>query len=506
MGECASSLSELSEEEREEAFARYAIIGAYLEGDCSQVELSRRSGVPVKTLQRWVRRYRAHGLRGLARRTRSDRGKRRGMPEEQRLFIEGLALESPQRSKATIHRLVCEVSRKQGWPVPSYRLVCQILSSMPPGLLTLAQEGSVAHRERYDLLARWEASCPNEVWQADHYKLPIWLVNEQGQAARPWLTAILDDYSRAIVGYRLTWSAPTALHTALTLRQAIVRKEDPRWSMHGLPTKFYTDHGRDFSSTHLEQSAADLQVQVLFSPPGVPRGRGKIERFFRTVEQLLLQQLPGYSPKERGPEEEERHEERARLARLSLSAFEDRFRTWLLEQYHQRVHRETHETPQARWEEGNFVPRMPESLAQLDLLLLTVSKERRVQQDGISFEGHRYVHTTLAAYVGESVRIRYDPADMAEIRVYFQRRFLCRAMCPELCETVISRAEIVAARRQRRARERGEVRERKAVVRRFRIKDPAELDGWVGEEELLSGGVGDGSEEKNSGLKRYEDE
>jgi putative transposase len=149
---------------------------------------------------------------------------------------------------------------------------------------------------------------------------------------------------------------------------------------------------------------------------------------------------------------------------------------------------------------------MPESLAQLDLLLLTVSKERRVQQDGISFEGHRYVHTTLAAYVGESVRIRYDPADMAEIRVYFQRRFLCRAMCPELCETVISRAEIVAARRQRRARERGEVRERKAVVRRFRIKDPAELDGWVGEEELLSGGVGDGSEEKNSGLKRYEDE
>lgn len=131
------------------------------------------------------------------------------MPEEQRLFIEGLALEPPKRSKATIHRLVC-----------------QIVEGIAPALVTLAQEGRVVHRETYDLLYRWEASCPNELWQADHYKLPIWLVNEQGQAARPWLTAILDDYSRAVAGYRLTWSAPTALHTALTLRQAILRKED----------------------------------------------------------------------------------------------------------------------------------------------------------------------------------------------------------------------------------------------------------------------------------------
>lgn len=504
MGEFPASLTEMSEEEREQAFARYEIIGAYLEGDCSQVELARRSGVPVKTLQRWVSRYRAHGLRGLARLPRADRGTRRGMPEAQRLFIEGLALQSPQRSKATIHRLVCEASRKQEWPLPSYRRVCQIVEGLSPALVTLAQEGSVAHRETYDLLYRWEASGPNELWQADHYKLPIWLVNEQGQPARPWLTVILDDYSRTITGYRLTWSAPTALHTALTLRQAIMRKEDPRWSMHGIPTKFYTDHGRDFTSAHLEQIAAELHLQVLFSQPGVPRGRGKIERFFQTVEQLLLQRLPGYSPKERGPDEEERHEARARSARLSLAEFEYSFRTWLLEQYHQRVHRECHESPQARWEEQSFVPNVPDSLAQLDLLLLTVSKERRVQQDGITFEGHRYVHTTLAAYVGESVLIRYDPADMAEIRVYFQRRFLCRAICPELSETVVSRAEIVAARRERRARERGQVRERKAVVRRFRLKDPAELEGFVGEEEVGVFPVNE--EKKSSGLKRYEDE
>ena len=58
---------------------------------------------------------------------------------------------------------------------------------------------------------------------------------------------------------------------------------------------------------------------------------------------------------------------------------------------------------------------MPDSLERLDLLLLTVAKTRRVQQDGIRFQGQRYIDSTLAAYVKEEVLIRYDPADMAVI-------------------------------------------------------------------------------------------
>lgn len=101
--------------------------------------------------------------------------------------------------------------------------------------------------------------------------------------------------------------------------------------------------------------------------------------------------------------------------------------------------------------------------------------------------------------------IRYDPVDMAEIRVYFQRRFLCRAICPELSEVVVSRAEIIAARRERRVRERGQVRERRAVVRRFRLKDPAELEGFAGEEDDGMFPV-DKEKKKTDGLKRYEHE
>jgi putative transposase len=209
--------------------------------------------------------------------------------------------------------------------------------------------------------------------------LDVWLLDEVGKPAKPYLTAIEDDYSRMIVGYRLSFQPATALTTALTLRQAIWRKEDPRWSACGIPSVFYTDHGSDFTSKHMEQVAADIGMKLVFSEKGVPRGRGKVERFFRSVDQLFLQDIPGYAPE--GYAEAE--------ATFTLPDFEQRFRTWLLEDYHRRIHSETGCLSKDRWEAGGFVPRMPASLVQLDLLLLTVAKMRRVQQDGIHFQSHR---------------------------------------------------------------------------------------------------------------------
>jgi hypothetical protein len=111
---------------------------------------------------------------------------------------------------------------------------------------------------------------------------------------------IEDDKSRAVAGYRFSWSAPSAIQTALTLRQAIWRKEDARWQVCGIPEVLYTDHGTDFTSVHLEQVGADLKMQLVFSQVGRPRGRGKIERFFQSVEQLFLERQPGMRPRKHG--------------------------------------------------------------------------------------------------------------------------------------------------------------------------------------------------------------
>jgi putative transposase len=107
---------------------------------------------------------------------------------------------------------------------------------------------------------------------------------------------------------------------------------------------------------------------------------------------------------------------------------------------------------------------MPDSLEQLDLLLLTVAKPRKIHPDGIHFQGLRYLDPLLAAYVGDTVIIRYDPRDMAEIRVFTGAGFLCRAICPELAGTTISLKDITAARNARRRGLARGLRERASVV------------------------------------------
>jgi len=223
----------------------------------------------------------------------------------------------------------------------------------------------------------------------------------------------------------------------------------------GIPDVFYTDHGSDFTSQHLEQVAADLNIRLSFSIVGRPRGRGKVERFFETVNQLLLCDLPGYAPAGSGT--------RAKPV-LTLNQLDARFRTWLIDEYHQDVHSETGVAPQARWESDGFLPRLPDSLEQLDLLLLTVARSRRVQRDGVHFNGFRYLDLTLAAYVGEDVVIRYDSRDMGEIRIFHQNKFLCRAICAELAGETIGLKDIIQARNRHRRALRQTLAERASAV------------------------------------------
>jgi putative transposase len=263
---------------------------------------------------------------------------------------------------------------------------------------------------------------------------------------------------RVIASYALNLSAPSALHTALALRQAIGRKGEPGWHVCGIPAVFYTDHGSDFTSRHLEQVAADLKMQLVFSMPGVPRGRGKIERFFGTVNQLFPCTLASYTPPGTVPPPP---------PTLTLSELDVRFHTFLIAEYHQRVHSETGARPQDRWDQGGFLPRLPESLEQLDLLLLTVATPRKVHPDGIHFAGLRYLDLALAGYVGEAVTIRYDPRDLAELRVYHHDTFVCRAICPELAAQTITLKDLVRVRTERRRALRGTLTDREQLVQAF---------------------------------------
>jgi len=184
-----------------------------------------------------------------------------------------------------------------------------------------------------------------------------------------------------------------------------------------------------------------------------------MERIFGTINQMCLPSLPGYAP--RGTAD------RAGQARLTLAELDAAIGTFIREVYNLAPHSETGMAPQQRWEAGAFIPRMPDSLEQLDLLLLTVAKLRKIHPDGIHFQGLRYLDPVLAAYVGETVTVRYDPRDMAEIRVFTGAGFLCRAICPELAGTTVSLKDITAARNARRRGLARGLRERASVVDRL---------------------------------------
>jgi len=447
-----SPLNGLSEAERALAFERFELLRPALEEGVPLARVARDRGLALRSAQRWAGQYRHDGLAGLVRKGRSDRGKRH-LSDTLRQAIEGLALKKPPLSAAAIHRQAVILAERLGEPPPTYRIVYAVIRDLDPALLTLAHEGTKAYTEAYDLIHRHEATAPNAVWQADHTELDIWLKDGRGRPEKPWLTIILDDYSRAIAGYALSFSAPSAIRTALALRQAIWRKGRPGWQVCGIPGILYSDHGSDFTSQHLEQVAADLKIRLVNSGVGRPRGRGKIERFFESVSQVLLPRLPGSAPAGA------RQKAELRLAEVTVE-----LEQFLVDEYHNEPHTTTGFKPQERWTSGGFLPRMPESVEQLDLLLLTVPKTRRVHPDGLRFSGLRYIDPTLAAYVGEEVLLRYDPRDIAEVRVFHEGRFVCRAVCQELAGETVPLREVIRARERRRRELRRTIQDRRQVV------------------------------------------
>lgn len=205
-----------------------------------------------------------------------------------------------------------------------------------------------------------------------------------GKHARPWLTTVLDDHSRAVAGSMVFLGAPSALNTSLALRQAIWRKADPAWPICGIPDVLHVDHGSDFTSLHLEQAAADLRIQVIHSTIACPQGRGKIERLFRTINTELLSELPGNL----------RAGKLASPPRLPLPDLDAAIGAYIVSTYNMRLHRAIGMTPLDAWRGTGWLPRMPETLAELDTLLVMVARPRTVQRVGIHFEGLRYPAAT----------------------------------------------------------------------------------------------------------------
>jgi hypothetical protein len=175
------------------------------------------------------------------------------------------------------------------------------------------------------------------------------------------------------------------------LKQALLRR--------GLPRRLYCDNGATFRTHHLQVICATLNISLVHSRPHKPRGRGKIERFFRHVRTAFLPHLT-----------QEILSDLAELNRV--------FWAWLEAEYHQTPHGGLNgQTPLDRFLDDQALIRpAPEQLE----LWLRMSVARRVGKDRVvHLDGRLY--EAPDGYAGETVDVLYDPYDPGR-PVHFRRK------------------------------------------------------------------------------------
>jgi hypothetical protein len=200
---------------------------------------------------------------------------------------------------------------------------------------------------------------------------------------KTYLLAILDDATRFVVYARFGWSECTA--TLIDGLSLAIRR-------FGIPERFYTDNGSAFRSRHLALVAAKLGMVLPHTPAYRPQGRGKVERFFRTVREQCLEGL----------------------APLSLESLQAAFDTWL-DTYHQGVHTGIGCSPLNMRLAAPKATRALPDVAQLDLFF-GMRERRKIHRNGTLHLGGK-VFDVKGALPGSLVEVSYLPWDLSVIQV-----------------------------------------------------------------------------------------
>jgi transposase InsO family protein len=341
-----------------------------------QIPFSHRTRLSAATIRSWIRLYEKSGqrLESLYPHSRSDRGQARALDQETTLALIGLRREMPT---ATVQSLI-RTAQLRGIVEPQQYLaestVWRLLKR--EGLMHASEQAAVDRR-------RFEAQLPNDLWQSDVMHGPS--VSVDGKNRKTYLIAFIDDMSRLICHAQFYLSENLNAYLD-ALRQALLTR--------GLPRKLYVDNGPAFRSFHLHQITASLGIALIHAKPYQPQGKGKIERFFRTVRSDFL---PAVRPK-------------------TLNDLNTALDGWLRDVYHNREHTSTGQTPLARYaahcECVRAAPKdLPDHFRQ--------QARRRVAKDRtVSLAGRLY--EAPVALIGKQITLFYHAHDPVRVEARYE--------------------------------------------------------------------------------------
>jgi transposase InsO family protein len=335
------------------------------------------------TLDRWIRRYRAGGFDALAPSARHP-----GTRIDTTTLDLAVALkrENPDRTAAHVARIL---KASKGWS-PSETTLLRLFHRHD--LIRPPAQGSTA------VFGRFEAAVPNERWVGDALHGP------KVGGRKTYLFAFVDDHSRLAVGYRFGFAEDT-VRLAAALQPALAAR--------GVPGSCYVDNGSAYVDAWLLRACGKLGIRLIHSTPHRPQGRGKIERWFRTVRDQFLVELPDTTAADltaRGLTHA--------AALLELNAL---FTAWVESPYHHRVHSETEQTPLARWDHGWQAAGHGPVMASADALTAAFQwAEQRVVTKTATVSLHGNSYEVEPVLVGCKVELVFSPFNLEDIQVHYR--------------------------------------------------------------------------------------
>ena len=373
----------------QELLAQQVPLKSALERTASSSALAGTDGssqpVAVRTLEDWWYGHQRGGFAALHPKTRSDRGVPRKLtPELEQLIV------AQVKAQPAIPIKVLYRQWKQAHPtLPS---VYSIYASL--------RRHDLSQRSRHYLIRQaiggptkaFEVPLVNELWMVDFSPGPFLHPAGQKKATPTHLCALLDDHSRVVPHAAYYPKADTRCFHC-SLKEAIRRR--------GVPRKLYTDQGGPFINDHTRVICANLSIRLLHAKPYHAWSKGKIERFFYTVQRDFEAslRLPGQQA-------------------ASLEELNARLADWLQTVYHVRRHEGIDMSPQERFARGSAQARPLDR--HLDLERLFYAQElRRVRKDGTVRLNNDLYEVDLALR-GLEVRLRFDPWSMARVEVDYR--------------------------------------------------------------------------------------
>lgn len=327
------------------------------------------------TVARWIRDYRNAGddIRALADRHHDKGNGDSRYPSE----VEDLADDIIETQYLTLERpSIAECLRTlRGWiaklnqtrlpsenlPRPQYKYLKRKIKALPAYDVCVARYGKRIADIRFRAAGSGMPSeVPLERAAIDHCRLDLVVVDDETglPLGRPWLTLILDECSRYVLGYYVGFEDPSAVSVARALRNAIMPKAEilkrysgvvNTWDAWGIVHTLVADNGVEFHGTAVETAMDTFGMIVQFCPRRKPWYKGKIERFFGTLNTGLLAGIPGRTFSnvlEKADYDPLKH------AVVGLETLRQVVLMWIVDVYHQGVHRTLGRPPADAWAEA----------------------------------------------------------------------------------------------------------------------------------------------------------